>query len=278
MICCACGSTAHNLDTFPEVSDEVLAEILLQLEEVSPEGTGTVMIQKEAGKAKKSGLLSNRLYLDTCTTDDIMANRQYLKDIRKSPKPLAMNTNTGSTLTDLKGKLGMLQFWLCQHGIANVVSLRTLEKHFHVKYDSSKEQGSFTCTTKTKPPHTVIFKRCEKTGFPCIDLDDMENNAAITMVQTVRENFDGFTRKEVEQAIAARKAQALAGHPSESVFKREVSRKSSSSLFRSCPITAQDIYNARTIFCPSVACARGKWVRGKSPHVEPGYVSISHGI
>jgi hypothetical protein len=98
------------------------------------------------------------------------------------------------------------------------------------------------------------------------------------MVQTVRENFDGFTRKEVEQAIAARKAQALAGHPSESVFKREVSRKSSSSLFRSCPITAQDIYNARTIFCPSVACARGKWVRGKSPHVEPGYVSISHGI
>ncbi|KAL3773713.1 hypothetical protein ACHAWO_009882 [Cyclotella atomus] len=157
MICCACGSTAHNLDRCPEVTDEMLAEILLQLEEVSPEGTGT---------------------------------------------------------------------------------------------------------------------RCRNTGFPYIDLDDSENNAAIIMVQTVRENFEGFTRKEVEHAIAARKAQALAGHPSERVFKHEVSRKSSSSLFRSCPITSQDISNARTIFGPSVACARGKWVRGKSPRVEPGYVSI----
>jgi hypothetical protein len=54
MICRACGSTAHNLDTCPEVSDEVLAEILLQLDEVSPEGTGTGMLQKEVGKAKKS--------------------------------------------------------------------------------------------------------------------------------------------------------------------------------------------------------------------------------
>jgi hypothetical protein len=39
------------------------------------------MIQKDATKAKKLGLLDNRLYLDTRTTDDIMANRQYLRDI-----------------------------------------------------------------------------------------------------------------------------------------------------------------------------------------------------
>jgi hypothetical protein len=31
MICCACGSTAHNLDRCPEVTDEMLGEILLQL-------------------------------------------------------------------------------------------------------------------------------------------------------------------------------------------------------------------------------------------------------
>jgi hypothetical protein len=276
MICCACGSTAHNLDTCPEVTDDMLAEILVQLEEISPEGTGTVMIQKQANKTSKSGLQSNRVYLDTCTTDDIMANGQYLKDIHKSPKPLTMNTNAGSTLTHLQGKLGVLTFWLCPHGIANVVSLRTLEKHFKVQYDSSKEDGAFVCSTPKGD--SVTFKRCEKTGFPYIDLDDMDNDAAILMVQTVRENFEGFTRREVERAIAARKAQALAGHPSERVFKKEVSRKSSSSLFRSCPITSQDISNARTIFGPSVACARGKWVRGKSPRVEPGYVSIPRNL
>ncbi|KAL3787745.1 hypothetical protein ACHAWO_006143 [Cyclotella atomus] len=201
MVCCACGSTAHNLDTCPEVTDGMLAEILLQLEEVSPEGSGTVMIQKQAHETSKSGLQSNQVYLHTCTTDDIMFNGQYLKDISKSPKPLTMNTNAGSTLTHLRGKLGVLKFWLCPHGIANVVSLRTLEKHFRVQYDSSKEDGSFVCSTPTGD--SVTFRRCEKTGFPYIDLDDMDNDTAIMMVQMVRENYEGFTRKEVECAIAA---------------------------------------------------------------------------
>lgn len=66
----------------------------------------------------------------------------------------------------------------------------------------------------------------------------------------------------------------MAGHPSERVFKKEVSRKSSSSLFRSCSITAKDITDARTIFGPSAPCARGKWVQGKLPRVKPDYVSI----
>lgn len=94
------------------------------------------------------------------------------------------------------------------------------------------------------------------------------------MVQSVQENFESFTRKEVERAIAARWVQAMAGYPSECVFKQEVSSKSNSSLFRSCPVTLQDISNAHAIFRPSVPCARDKWVCGKSPKVEPGYVSI----
>ena len=67
-----------------------------------------------------------------------------------------------------RGKLGSLLFWLNEGGIASVVALRTLEKKFHVTYDSKKAGGSFICTT---PNGTVVFKRCEKTGFPYIDLD-----------------------------------------------------------------------------------------------------------
>ena len=107
-----------------------------------------------------------------------------------------------------------------------------------------------------------------------MDLDEEGENAAIPMVQTVRDKFAGYTRKEVEGARRARKLQARAGHPSEAVFRNEVGRKSESSLFRDSQVQLTDISNAHAIFCSSMPCRQGKWVRGKPEWVEPAYVSI----
>ena len=156
-------------------------------------------------------------------------------------------------------------------GIANVISLITLEKNFHVTYDSKASGGCFTCHTASG---NLVFNRCERTGFPFIDLDDHSDDAALILVQTVRKNYEGFTREEVERAIEARKVQARTGHPSEKILRKEVSRKSARSLFRNVPITTTDISNSKRIFGPSLPCARGKWVRSKSTKVRPGYVSI----
>jgi hypothetical protein len=121
-----------------------------------------------------------------------------------------MHTNAGSSLSHQKGMLGSILFWLNPGGLASVVALRTLEKLFHVYYDSKKNGGAFICET---PGGKVVFLRCEKTGFPYINLDDPENDAAFVMVQMVRKNFSGYTRREVERAIEARKLQGRAGHP-----------------------------------------------------------------
>ena len=43
--------------------------------------------------------------------------------------------------------------------------------------------------------------------------------------------YEGFTRREVEQAIKACRAQAAAVFPSNAAMKREVSRKSDRSLY-----------------------------------------------
>jgi hypothetical protein len=86
-----------------------------------------------------------------------------------------------------------------------------------------------------------VFRRCTKTGFPYVDLEEVDGNTATMMVQTVRKNFEGYTREEVERGILARKMQAREGHPSESAFKGEVSRNSPSSLFKDSPITSKDI-------------------------------------
>eukprot|EP00804_Cyclotella_cryptica_P004758 CCRYP_016241-RA/>CCRYP_016241-RA protein AED:0.30 eAED:0.32 QI:0/0/0/1/0/0/4/0/361 len=198
-----------------------------------------------------------------------MVEAKYLDKVHTVEDTLTLHTNAGKSQTNKKGYLGGTAFWLDEKGIANVVSLRTLEKNFRVSYDSEQDGGAFVCHTKNG---AVVFKRCPTTGFPFVDLSKERGIAAAVLIQTVRQNFEGYTREEVERAIMARKMQSRSGHPSEATFKREVSRASTSSLFDQSPITSKDVANARQIFGPSEACIKGKW--GRPEIVRPTYVPV----
>jgi hypothetical protein len=222
-------------------------------------------------EAKGSALKRHYLYLDTCSTEDQMVVPDYLKNIRKVDSPLTLHTNAGKSETNQRGDLGDTTFWLDENGIANVISLRTLESKFKVTYDSTKDAGAFLCET---PEGVIKFERCPMTGFPYVDMKKYGMKAATMMVQTIRKNYEGYTREEVERAILARKMQARAGHPSETAYKREVSRQSPSSIFQNSPVTPKDITNARSIFGPSLPCIKGKWTRGRPDPVRPEYVGV----
>ena len=134
------------------------------------------------------GLRRNYLYLDTCTTENQMVEGAYLDNIHTVDKPLRLYTNAGSSSTNRKGYLGNQLFWLDRMGLANVVKLKTLEDRFHMTYDSQARGGAFICST---PEGEVIFRRCPDSDVPYVDLDDEGANAAIVMVQTVRERYAG---------------------------------------------------------------------------------------
>lgn len=221
--CAHCGGD-HSLSTCPEVTDEALQAMLERFEATSITtalgSDGGMLFQGGRLKARgsKGGLKSNYLYLDTCTTEDVMSRPEYLSGIHNLATPLVLHTNAGTCSANQQGYLGSTRFWLDRLGIANVISLRTLEKLYRVSYDSRLHQGSFICET---PEGNITFTRCADTGFPYIDLDEHGDNSAVLLVQTVRQNYEGFTRIEVERAIAARRAQALTGHPSEPTMRRE---------------------------------------------------------
>jgi hypothetical protein len=90
------------------------------------------------------------------------------------------------------------------------------------------------------------------------------------MVQTVRQRYEGYTKHEVQDAIAARKAQAMIGHPTDAQFLDMVR----SNTIKNCPIKPTHIANALTIFGPSAAGVRRKTVRCKPEQVEaePGCI------
>ena len=64
-------------------------------------------------------------------------------------------------------------------GIANIISLRLLEKKYRVAYDSHANEGAFIVTT---PDGDITFDRCPDTGFPYLDLDDHSNEGAVIVV------------------------------------------------------------------------------------------------
>ena len=88
------------------------------------------------------------------------------------------------------------------------------------------------------------------------------------MIQTICENFEKFTERQVNRAIALRNIQARMAHPTDEPFKQIVSRKT----LDNCSIVASDVTNARSIFGPNRPGLRGKTVRQRPERIEPEYL------
>jgi hypothetical protein len=90
------------------------------------------------------------------------------------------------------------------------------------------------------------------------------------LVNTVRENFEGYSCHEVEKAKEVRRTQGMIANPTQREFAGMVREQ----LLTNCPVTVQDVDNANRIFGPDLANLRGKTTRTKPEHVRVEYVQI----
>ena len=160
--------------------------------------------------------------------------------------------------------------------------MHELEKLYRITYNSW--EGFYVVHTSQG---RVQFHKDEE-GLPFINFEQSEHEAAMiliqnahkqmtegtTNVQTVRGNYEGYTKKEVLQAKAARRAQAMMRNPSESNCKGMVSR----SMIKNHPITPVDITNARDMFGPDLPSMRGKTVRCTPVPVMADYVAVPQSL
>ncbi len=163
--------------------------------------------------------------------------------------------------------------------------MHELERLYCITYDSW--DGYYVVHT---PRGEVKFHKDEQ-GLPYINLDESDEEAAVlliqmmeqqdkenkdgtekelTLVQTMRGNYEGFTKQEVIKAREAKEAQAMLGNPSEEDFQGLVS----GNLIPNCPIARANISNARKIFEPDSTSIRGKTVRRMPGLVVADYVAI----
>ena len=89
-------------------------------------------------------------------------------------------------------------------------------------------------------------------------------------VNTVWANVEGFSRKQVEGATAARCLMGMVATPSPGDFEGMVRLN----MLKDCPITNDDIKNANKKFGMDLATIRGKTVRRRPKRVITEYVNI----
>ena len=210
------------------------------------------------------GLASNRAYLDNCSTVTAFKDAKYIANLRTTKSGMTVNCNAGAVKTNQVGQFGKIRAWYMPDGIANIFSMHQLEKLYRITYDSWL--GYYIVHTQDGP---VRFHK-DKQGLPYIDLDASGEAAATMLVQTVRGNYEGYTKKEVKRAKEARVLQGMIGGPSDKDYTTLVSAK----MVSDCDVATADITNARNIFGKDLAAVRSKTTRKKPDPVVESYVAV----
>jgi hypothetical protein len=83
------------------------------------------------------------------------------------------------------------------------------------------------------------------------------------LVNTVRGNFEGYTRHKVERAREAHCIQGMIANLSEREFAGMVREQ----LLTNCPVAVCDVDNANQNFGPDLANLKGETTRTKSERV-----------
>jgi hypothetical protein len=138
---------------------------------------------------------SNPRVLAMCKTlDPQQFTEEHLDNLRLAGTTLRADCNAGTNFATEKGWCrNLFNLLLVRNGIGNLLFLPQLEADgFAVSYHTG---GNWIVTT----PHgdDIIFHREEDgvcRGFPYIN---MQSKAAVAMIQTVRQRYEGFTKRKV---------------------------------------------------------------------------------
>ena len=260
------------IDDASEASDDESVIILSQIHEEF------VLTQDAARKTINSDLV----LLDSQSTVNLFTNSDHVRNIRPATTPINVHCNKGTLTTTAEADFGDTPVYFDDRGIANVLSLYRLGRKFKVTYDSTDREGVFQVHTKQgivefKPTahglHALNLKTNPEAAFILVNDADLklpQSPEHQVHVATVRENYNNFSRKQIDGAKAARRLMGMIATPSTRDFNALVRLN----MIPDCPITPENIKHADSLFGPDLATVRGKTVRRKPTRVVTDYVDI----
>jgi hypothetical protein len=168
------------------------------------------------------------------------------------------------------------KIWLNKCGVASIVPLRVLKKIWPISYHSKRGMNPGHCIIHTNVGD-IINNSCR---MLFLNLKEVEAEAEVALcliqdtIEAVWINMEGFTKHEVVEAKATRKAQGMLGHPMDCKFLGMVRLN----MISNSSITKNTIKNDILIFGPDLTGVRGRTVRRPPKLVSINYMQMSRMI
>jgi hypothetical protein len=221
--------------------------------------------------------LKEVILLDSGSTIDLFCNSSMVMNTIKSPSTLKLKSNGGNMSVTRKASLPGYDrpVWFSSKAITNIIALCNIIRQYHVTYNSHKSM--FVVHRENRP--NMEF-RMHESGLHYFDprtvtLDPMptkRKHDKVTFLNTVSENKEGFTLRQIKGAQIARTLYSTLCYPSISDYKWVIR----SNQIKDCPVTVQDVNVASTIWGKDIAALKGKTVCNKTIPVARDYVKVPH--
>ena len=153
--------------------------------------------------------------------------------------------------------------WFSKRAITNIIALSNLIEQYRVTYDSNDLMFVVHRESENKP--NMEF-RMHSSGLHYYD----PRREPFAFVNTVSENKEGFTKRQIKGAEVARTLYATLSYPSWKDFKWVIR----SNQIKDCPVTVQDVDVALKIWGKNIAALKGKTTRAKPNPVARDFVKV----
>ena len=210
------------------------------------------------------------LLLDSCSTTNLICNKDWLHDIHENGTSITIHCNAGAVRLTKQGYFGSYPepVWFNPHGIANIMSLDNVAKYFRITMDTDTEKAmmvhkdngqvmKFTPTGKGLYHHNL----------------SSEDGGLWSFITTVADKADKYTDRALQRARVARRLQNIIMRPG----ARQLMDVAVSHL-KGCPVTKADVKAAEDIYGPNLGALKGKTVSRPNPHVPAGVDQVPTSI
>lgn len=247
--------------------------------------------------------------LDNESSSSIMGNEDLVFDIQTSKSQLDLSTNGGQfeARQDAIVPGFWKRTWFDKSAMANIFAFHEMAKQYRITYDNTKEDA-FTVHMAKPVKFTLavnglyIYVPTDKyrahirdlkalpietssalfAGVDSVDATTPKtlkeahpgNKAGVSLVQTLKENKQGFSDRQIERAKLARDL----FHNSGVGTPEELRQAISANGFKNNPVTVEDVIVAQKYFGPDVDVIKGKATRTTPPPVTNEYIEIPQEI
>jgi hypothetical protein len=205
---------------------------------------------------------SDLLLLDSQSTVHLFSHPEHVTNIHQAEHPIRVHCNKGTLNTTEEANFGSTPVYLDSRGIANVLLLHKLGQKFSVTYDSNDTivagSSRFGRTTATLSSLRPTVGSMRSTCMTTLTLH-FSSSTTVSPIRTAPQwrrsvkILKDFTKRQIKQAIKARRLMSMIGLPSEREYQGLVHLN----LLKDCPITNADIIHTNKIVGPDLAKFKG---------------------